>query len=118
MHEDSVIGFGGSFGIRDENLLESALMRAQNMSLYEATASVFQLAATYGYGITMTLPFVEGNKRTGFLAAATFLLINGYRLQTTEVDATMTVLSLAAGELSEAEFVAWLTDRCVPLQRP
>lgn len=118
MHEESIKGFGGASGIRDSGMLESALAKPQNVWAYEGPVDMFRLAASYAYGIVMNHPFVDGNKRTGFLAAYSFLLVNGFRLETSEVDATMTVLSLAAGELSEAEFAAWLSDRCVPLNRP
>jgi len=118
MHEDSIQSFGGASGTRDMGMLESALAKPQNIWAYEGPVSMPRLAASYAFGIVMNHPFVDGNKRTGFLAAYSFLHVNGFRLETSEVDATVTVLSLAAGELPEAAFAAWLTDRCVPLNRP
>jgi death-on-curing protein len=106
-HEQSLARFGGSAGLRDEGLLDSALGRPLNAFAY-GKAGIFDLAASYGHGIVKNHPFIDGNKRTGFLVAVVFLELNGYRFQASEVDATLQTLALAAGDLSEAGFAAWL----------
>jgi len=74
---------------------------------------VAALAAAYGSGISQNHPFVDGNKRAGFLSVGLFLALNGYRLAATQAEATIAVLALAAGELDEAEFAAWLRAHLV-----
>ena len=107
LHEQSLARFGGSSGLRDKGLLDSALNRPLNLSTY-GQPSIFDLAASYAFGLVKNYPFIDGNKRTGFIVAATFLALNGYRLIAEEVDATVRVLALAAGEMSEAAFSQWL----------
>lgn len=107
LHEQLLAAFGGSGGIGDEGLLDSALARPQNLAAYGQPSS-FELAASYGFGIVKNHPFVDGNKRTGFAVAVLFLELNGYRFQATEADATVQTLALAAGELKEAGFARWL----------
>lgn len=107
LHEQSLARFGGSSGLRDKGLLDSALNRPLNLSTY-GQPSIFDLAASYAFGLVKNYPFIDGNKRTGFIVAATFLALNGYRLIAEEVDATVRVLALAAGEMSEAAFSEWL----------
>lgn len=114
MHEEMLRLFGGSSGIRDAGLLDSALARPKNILAYEPKSNLERLAAAYAGGIIQNHPFVDGNKRTGFLAAFVFLDINGKELNATEAEATAATLALAAGELEEEEFAAWLTDRCRP----
>jgi death on curing protein len=70
--------------------------------------TVFELSASYGFGLVKNHPFIDGNKRVGFIVAALFLELNGYRFQATEAGAVVRTLALAAGEMSEAEFAAWL----------
>jgi death-on-curing protein len=106
-HEQSLAAFGGSAGIRDESLLDSALGRPQNLFAY-GKPSLFDLAASYGFGIVKNHPFIDGNKRAGFVVAVTFLQLNGWRLEASEVDATLRTLALAAGELSETTYAEWL----------
>ena len=111
LHGESLATHGGREGMRDEGLLESALMRPQNIVAYadagnapDATA----LAASYGVGIAKNHPFVDGNKRAAFLAVGLFLYLNGLRLHATQAEATVTMLAVAAGDISEPEFAAWL----------
>lgn len=118
VHERMIYHFGGDSGVRDMGLLESALARPQNVFQYESGASLERLASSYAHGIAMNHPFIDGNKRTAFTVASIFLGANGKWLSTTEIEAATMMISLAAGEIGEAEFAAWLTDRCVPLQRP
>ncbi len=98
--------------MRDAGLLDSALARAQNLAAYGQPDHA-QLAATYGFGLAKNHAFVDGNKRAAFLATGLFLALNGYRLKTTQADATLTVLALAAGEIDETAFAAWIRERSV-----
>ena len=107
LHEQSLAEFGGGAGIRDEGLLDSALGKPANL-LHYGKPTLFDLAASYGFGLVRNHPFIDGNKRVGFIVAVLFLELNGYRFQATEVDAAVRTLALAAGEMSEAEFAAWL----------
>lgn len=107
MHERLLAEHGGAAGLRDAGLLESALGRPQNLVAYEK-ANLFALAAAYAAGIIKNHPFVDGNKRTGFVAAVVFLDCNGYELLATEVDATVQTLALAANDLTDVEYAAWL----------
>lgn len=106
-HDQSLAQFGGSAGLRDEGMLDSALGKPLNLFAY-AKPSLFDLAASYGYGIVKNHPFIDGNKRSGFIVAAVFLELNGYHFQASEVDAALQTLALAAGEMSEAAFAQWL----------
>ncbi len=107
LHDESLAEHGGRPGLRDEGLLESALARPHQLLAY-AEPDVVALAAAYGYGLTRNHAFIDGNKRAGFLAAGLFLGLNGFRLVTTQADATLTMLALASGDLSEDEFADWL----------
>jgi death-on-curing protein len=107
LHDESLAEHGGAAGIRDENLLESALARAQNLANY-GEPDFAQLAAAYGYGLAKNHPFVDGNKRAAFLGTGLFLALNGYRLTATQRDATLTILALAAGEITEEAFAQWV----------
>jgi death-on-curing protein len=108
LHSESLAEHGGVEGIRDEGLLESALYRPLNLYNYEQEADIAKLAAAYGFGIVRNHPFVDGNKRAGFLAVGLFLALNGFTLEVSQLEATQTMLALAAGELSENEFSQWL----------
>lgn len=101
--------FGGQDGVRDEGLLESALGKPRQLFSY-ATPDIFDLAASYAFGIVKNHPFIDGNKRTGFVAAALFLEKNGARIQASEIDAVVQTVALAAGECSEEEYAAWLRE--------
>jgi death-on-curing protein len=108
VHERLLAEHGGSSGIRDEGLLESALGRPQNLFGYGKPA-IFDLAAAYGFGIIKNHPFVDGNKRTGFMAAYLFLVRNGYEFTAEESDVVIKTLAVAAGKMSEAQYSAWLS---------
>ncbi|RXK84575.1 type II toxin-antitoxin system death-on-curing family toxin [Chlorobaculum sp. 24CR] len=112
IHDEQIAEHGGSTGVRDEGLLSSALARPQHQANY-GEPSVFDLAAAYAYGIIRNHPFVDGNKRTGFLAVYVFLTINGWQLRSSEAEAVHAVLALAAGEMDEAGFSSWLQSRSV-----
>src|SRR5215467_3237929 len=100
IHDEQLAIFGGSAGLRDRALLESALGRPRNKWAYEKS-ELATLAAAYGYGIARNHPFVDGNKRTALLAIYTFLGINRIDFIVPEADAAAMILSLAAGEVSE-----------------
>jgi death-on-curing protein len=112
MHDEQIAEHGGSPGLRDDGLLTSALARPQNQKAY-GNASVFDLAAAYAFGIISNHPFVDGNKRTGFLAAYVFLDLNGWELTASEGQAVAAILALAVRELDEGGFADWLKDNAV-----
>ena len=113
LHDESLATHGGASGVRDEGLLDSALARPLNMVAY-GTPDVAELAAAYAYGLVRNHAFIDGNKRAGFLAAGLFLYANGYRLACDQAAATAAVLALAASELDEASFAAWLRPHLQP----
>jgi death on curing protein len=113
LHDDSLAEHGGLPGLRDEGLLESALARPLNLALYEEP-DVAALAAAYGVGLAKNHPFVDGNKRAAFLSIGLFLAINGCRLVATQVDATLTMLDVAAGTLDEDGLADWIRRHLQP----
>jgi death-on-curing protein len=115
LHSESLRLFGGPEGIRDEGMLDSALDRPRNRFAYEPDSTLAELAAAYAFGLARNHPFVDGNKRAAFLAIGLFLGKNGVRLTAPQVDATVTILSLASGELSEAELAAWIEKHTTPI---
>ena len=112
MHEKLIERFGGLQGIRDEGLLDSALNKPLHVFNY-GKPTVFELAASYALGIVKNHPFLDGNKRTGFVAAALFIEANGFSFQATEEEAVLETLALAAGERAEADYAAWLARNSV-----
>ena len=108
LHSASLSVHGGSAGIRDEGLLDSALARPRNRFLYSPDSDLAELAASYGFGLAKNHPFVDGNKRAAFHAVGLFLLINGHELSASQVEATQVMMGLAENELSEEEFAAWI----------
>jgi len=104
--------FGGLGGIRDEGLLISALNRPLELLRY-GEPNLFDLAAAYAEGVVKNHPFVDGNKRAGFMAAYTFLGVNSQRLEAPEEEAVLQTLALAAGSIGADEFSAWLQEFCV-----
>lgn len=110
IHLEAIARFGGTDGIRDEGLLESALQRAKNLYFYGDEASVYAMAAAYCAGIVKNHPFLDGNKRTGLLAANVFLDLNDYAFQPNEAEAVNVIIALAAGEIDEAALAEWISD--------
>ena len=106
-HESLLERFGGLSGIRDESLLDSALNRPKHLFSY-GRPTLFEMAAAYSHGIVKNHPFLDGNKRTGFMSAYIFLGVNGWSLQAPEEEAVLETLALAAGETSEEAYAAWL----------
>jgi len=113
IHDEQLAEHGGALGVRDEGLLESALARPLNRAGY-GEPDVAELAALYAIAIARNHPFVDGNKRTAFAALFTFLAFNGMVFEPSEVDATMAVLRLAAGEIDDEEFTAWVRANTQP----
>jgi death on curing protein len=109
IHDEQLVAHGGSAGVRDIALLESALNRPLNKWNYE-NAALPELAAAYAYGIARNHPFVDGNKRTSLLAMYTFLGVNGIDFVVSEADAAAMILTLAAGEVSEESLTRWIRD--------
>ena len=114
IQEQLLARFGGLDGLRDGGLLESALARPLQLIHY-GSPSMFDLAASYAHGMVKNHPFLDGNKRVGFMAAYTFLGINGFRLEAPEEEAVLQTLALAAGELDANGFSAWLERSCSPV---
>ena len=113
IHDEQLAEHGGAVGIRDEGLLDSALARPLNRAGY-GNPDVAELAALYALGIARNHPFVDGNKRTAFAAMVLFLSLNGMPLVADEAEAAITMLRMAAGELSDDEFIAWVRASAAP----
>lgn len=113
IHEAQLAEHGGGAGVRDPGLLESALTRALNRAAY-GEPDVAELAGGYAYGIARNHPFVDGNKRTAFVCAELFLALNGWDLIASDAECVMTMLALAAGELDDAGYAAWLRGHSRP----
>lgn len=114
IHREQLAEHGGAEGVRDQGLLESALARPENIAAY-GDPSAFELAAAYSFGIIRNHPFVDGNKRTGFIAGAIFLELNGFAFSASEFDVVESTLKIAAGGMGEGEFVLWLEANCKAL---
>lgn len=107
LHGESLAEHGGLPGLRDEGLPDSTLARPLNLAAY-GQPDLAELAAAYGIGLAKNHPFADGNKRVAFLAVGLFLALNGWCLNATQVEATQAMFAVAAGELDEAAFAAWL----------
>jgi death-on-curing protein len=112
IHDEQIAEHGGADGVRDTALLESALARPLNLAGYR-TPDVFALAASYAFGIAKNHPFVDGNKRTALVLCELFLELNGWRNEADDAQTLAATLDLAAGEIDEEGFAAWLRDSCV-----
>lgn len=111
IQKDLLHQFGGMDGLRDEGLLESALNRPLDLYHY-GNPKLVDLAAAYAEGIVKNHPFLDGNKRAGFMAAYTFLGMNGLTLEASEAEAVVMTVGLAAGELRAKGYALWLQDNC------
>jgi death-on-curing protein len=105
---------GGLSGIRDEDLLDSALSRPKNIFVYTKPVSIFDLAASYSYGLALNHPFVDGNKRIALTIAAIFLEINGYALNASEPETVITFEHLTAGQITEQQLSFWFEESSIP----
>lgn len=108
LHDRLLALYGGPSGLRDGGLLQSAVARPRHLHAYVENADIIDMATAYTAGIVRNHPFVDGNKRTGFVVGILFLELNGYRFTATEENAAQAVLELAAGTLDEAGFSAFL----------
>lgn len=115
VHEEQLAEHGGGSGVRDQGLFDSALNRPQNLAAY-GDPDVAALAADYGFGLARNHAFVDGNKRTAFVAVELFLALNGWRLTADDAACVLTTLALAAGDLREDEFAQWLRAHIQPRQ--
>ena len=114
VHADQVKAHGGSLGLRDKGLLDSALGRPRNRFEYESGSDLCGLAASYGFGIAKNHPFIDGNKRVAFQAMYLFLGLNGLRINAPEEEVVGLILALASGELDEPELATWLRNHTSP----
>lgn len=114
IHSDQIRTHGGSPGLRDRGLLESALERPRNRLHYDPDADLPALATAYGFGLANNHPFVDGNKRVAFQAMYLFLGLNGFRIEAPEEEIVTLILSLAAGQLDEAQLATWLRQHITP----
>lgn len=112
VHDEQLAEHGGISGVRDEGMFLSAMSRAQNLVSYGAP-DVAELAAAYGVGLAKNHPFLDGNKRTAFVAVELFLVLNGYVLIAKDVDCIITMLAVASGEINEAEFAHWIRSNTI-----
>ncbi|MDP2153259.1 MAG: type II toxin-antitoxin system death-on-curing family toxin [Methylotenera sp.] len=112
VHDEQLAEHGGIAGVRDEGMFLSAMSRAQNLAAY-GEADFTELAAAYGVGIAKNHPFLDGNKRTAFVAVELFLMLNGYLLKATDVECIMTMLAVASSDMDEASFATWLRNNTV-----
>lgn len=115
VHFQQLKRFGGMYGVRDEGAVESALARARNQWEYAGERDIATLAAAYGYGLTRSHGYSDGNKRIGFVAMAVFLDINGWWIEAPEPEVVTTMLEVAAGRMPEPDFVAWVRAHVEPV---
>ena len=116
-HDMELAAHGGSTGLRDPGMLESAIMRPRNLWAYtDAPPSLTRLAAAYAFGISSNYPFVDGNKRTALVVSFAFLDTHGVAVTACQEDAYETNLRLAAGEIGEQQIAEWFDRNTAPLQ--
>lgn len=112
-HEEQLAEHGGADGVRDMGLLQSALARPQNLVAY-GSPDLADLAAAYAGGIARNHPFVDGNKRTAWVVAETFVELNGFELAADDAGSYETMLALAEGRIDETAFAAWMRPQLKP----
>ena len=108
LHAATIREHGGSPGLRDRGLLESAVARAENTAYYNPEAGIAEVASSLSWGLVKNHAFIDGNKRIGFAVLLTFLKVNGFRLTASTQTATDAVLRVAAGEWSERDWSTWV----------
>ena len=113
LHDESLAMHGGSSGLRDAGLLDSALARPLNLATH-GEPDLAALAASHAFGLARNPPFVDGNQGAAFLSVGLFLGLNGHRLTASQAEATVAMFGLASGDIDEATFAAWLRDRLAP----
>ncbi len=114
LHAESLRLFGGSHGLREANLLESALARPRQLFTYGDDPDLFALAAEYAFGLARNHAFVDGNKRVALLAVRAFLFVNGFSFKPEQVETVTTFERLAAGELDQHELSDWIKRNAYP----
>jgi death-on-curing protein len=114
IHLEQLAEHGGRRGVRDRNALESAVARPRQHWSYDASTTLPELAAALCFGIIRDHPFVDGNKRVGFLAAYTFLALNGLEVETDDDDVVATITGVAAGSFPEAILAKWMAAHARP----
>jgi death-on-curing protein len=112
IHSDLIQQHGGSHGVRDMTLLESALDRPKNRYHYDSTADLAVLAAAYAVGIAKNHAFIDGNKRTAFQVMYTFLGLNGFRIEVSEAAVVQLMIDVATGNIDEVELANWCRAHC------
>ena len=115
IHYDQIDQHGGSIELRDMNLLESALDKPKNKFHYDQNADIFDLAASYGIGLSINHPFVDGNKRVSFQTMFVFLGLNGFEINASEEEVVVKMLLLAEGKFKEKDLADWLRKNTLPL---
>jgi len=113
-HADQIRAHGGQPGLRDEGLLDSAIARPRNRWRYEPDSDLATLAAAYGFGLIKNHPFIDGNRRIGFVTANMFLILNGHEIEAPEPQVVDMTLRVADGSLDETEVATWIRSVCVP----
>jgi death on curing protein len=113
IHDDQIARYGGSLGTRDESLFLASLDRPRNLFAYGDNPNLFDLAAAYAFGIAKNHPFVDGNKRTGFVLAAVFLELNGYSLDAPDSEVVGTMERLAQGLETQESVALWMQSRSI-----
>ncbi len=116
IHTSVIRGHGGTLGVRDEGLIESALQRPRNRWTYERQTDLAELAASYAHGLVKNHGFLDGNKRVAFMAAYTFLGLNDHDLEAPEPEVVLVTIDLASSQLTESAFAAWVRDRMVAVE--
>lgn len=117
IHSDQIREHGGLRGVRDENMLESALARPRQKWHYEPGTEIPVLAAAYAFALVRNHPYRDGNKRIGFLAMVTFLGVNGYAFKAPDADVVTRFVALAAGHVSENQLADWIRGHSRKLRR-
>ena len=112
VHDEQLVEHGGISGVRDNGMFESALAKPQNLAAY-GEPDFAELAASYGFGLAKNHPFLDGNKRTAFVAVELFLRLNGYLLKADDVTCVLTMLAVTASDIDEANFSAWLRQNSI-----
>ena len=113
VHDEQLAEHGGALGIRDEGLLDSALARPLNHASY-GTPEIGELAAIYAIALARNHPFIDGNKRVAYVALETFIYLNGASFPVSDAEAVVMTLAMAAGELTDDEFIAWVRSNTIP----
>ena len=111
IHDAQIAEHGGVAGVRDLGLLESALARPRNAASYESSAAIPKLASLYALGVIRDHPFIDGNKRVGFVLLELFLALNGFELLASDAQCYEAIVSAASGEITEAQFTTWVEAR-------